>query len=282
MMDNITKKQHYVPKSYLSFFSNREGKAYKTYVYFCKDKINKYVSIDDICCKKFLYEQIIDYLHEQEITLYDANSIERTFVDIEGNYHTICKKIAESPCDHNLKLLEERYALEVFVSSLIFRGPLFVETAKNISEDMYVRVKDRLLKSVQSIYEDILDCELKAIFEHEVLNECINIDVSLWVKAMQKTIEESQLVLLKSEGTHFITSDIPVINLYGEENGKEFDLVGLPITPNLFLTFIDVDAVLPSVINVDDKTVMTFNEAQLRKGPVCLIAKEQKDIFLVL
>lgn len=283
MMDNITKKQHYVPKAYLRFFANMENKTYKTFVYFCKNMTNKYISIDNICCEKFLYEQIISYPHEKGIVLYDANSIEKTFVDLEGSYHTICENIMKTACENIIEILkEERYVLELFVSTLIFRGPKFVEVTKNISSDLYVRTKERLLSSMQEIYEGIQICELKAALEHEILNECVNSKVSVWVKAMQKTFEESQLVLLKSEGAHFITSDMPVINLYGEENGEKFDLVGLPITPNLFLAFIDIGTTLPNVINVDNKTVMTFNEAQLRKGTTCLIAKDQADFSSIL
>ena len=92
----VTKRQHYVPKAYLNFFANKESSSPKVYAYFCKDDVIKYVSIDSICCRNYLYEQKIEYPGEKKITLFAPNEIEKDFIDIEGYYVSICSSLIEN------------------------------------------------------------------------------------------------------------------------------------------------------------------------------------------
>lgn len=54
----ITRKQHYVPKAYLKNFSVSNRKSEQVYVVFANDENAKMVSIDNICCRSYLYDQI--------------------------------------------------------------------------------------------------------------------------------------------------------------------------------------------------------------------------------
>lgn len=54
----ITRKQHYVPKAYLKNFSVSDQKSEQVYVVFTNDENAKMVSIDNICCRSYLYDQI--------------------------------------------------------------------------------------------------------------------------------------------------------------------------------------------------------------------------------
>lgn len=54
----ITRKQHYVPKDYLKNFSVSNQKSEQVYVVFANDENAKMVSIDNICCRSYLYDQI--------------------------------------------------------------------------------------------------------------------------------------------------------------------------------------------------------------------------------
>lgn len=54
----ITRKQHYVPKAYLKNFSVSNQKSEQVYVVFANDENAKMVSIDNICCRSYLYDQI--------------------------------------------------------------------------------------------------------------------------------------------------------------------------------------------------------------------------------
>lgn len=44
-----TKNQHYLPKSYLQFFSHQEKHKKFIYTYFCNQKLAKYIPIEDVC-----------------------------------------------------------------------------------------------------------------------------------------------------------------------------------------------------------------------------------------
>ena len=55
----ITRKQHYVPKAYLKNFSVSNQKSEQVYVVFANDENAKMVSIDNICCRSYLYDQLI-------------------------------------------------------------------------------------------------------------------------------------------------------------------------------------------------------------------------------
>ena len=58
----ITRKQHYVPKAYLKNFSVSNQKSEQVYVVFANDENAKMVSIDNICCRSYLYDQIAIYV----------------------------------------------------------------------------------------------------------------------------------------------------------------------------------------------------------------------------
>ena len=71
---------------------------------------------------------------------------------------------------------------------------------------------------------------------------------------------------------------MPVTNIYGEKSGIAYDLMGMPITPDLFLAFIDVDTVLPRVVTIDEYSVKRINSRQLG-GTKNILISNQKDIL---
>lgn len=42
-------------------------------------------------------------------------------------------------------------------------------------------------------------------------------DVGLFPRALAETMKESQLCIFKAKGSVFVTSDMPVVNIYGEK-----------------------------------------------------------------
>ena len=74
------------------------------------------------------------------------------------------------------------------------------------------------------------------------------------------------MVILKAFSSSFITSDMPVVNIYGVSNNVEYDLLGFPISSDLFLAFVDTDIELQSIITVNDEIVNKINSNQLRKS----------------
>lgn len=83
--------------------------------------------------------------------------------------------------------------------------------------------------------------------------------------ALAETMKESQLCIFKAKGSVFVTSDMPVVNIYGEKDGIEYDLLGMPITPELFLAFVDTVQRVPRIIIIDDNSVKRMNSKQINK-----------------
>ena len=101
---------------------------------------------------------------------------------------------------------------------------------------------------------------------NEFLKMNIAPDVGLFPRALAETMKESQLCIFKAKGSVFVTSDMPVVNIYGEKDGIEYDLIGMPITPELFLAFVDTVQRTPRIITIDDNSVKRMNSKQINKG----------------
>ena len=89
----ITRKQHYVPKAYLKNFSVSNQKSEQVYVVFANDENAKMVSIDNICCRSYLYDQIAIDPDSKTHVFAAPNEIENSFIELEGEYATIISKI---------------------------------------------------------------------------------------------------------------------------------------------------------------------------------------------
>lgn len=85
----ITRKQHYVPKAYLKNFSVSNQKSEQVYVVFANDENAKMVSIDNICCRSYLYDQIAIDPDSKTHVFAAPNEIENSFIELEGEYATI-------------------------------------------------------------------------------------------------------------------------------------------------------------------------------------------------
>ena len=79
----ITRKQHYVPKAYLKNFSVSNQKSEQVYVVFANDENAKMVSIDNICCRSYLYDQIANKYRKQ--TLNQSKGITRIIIFLFQN-----------------------------------------------------------------------------------------------------------------------------------------------------------------------------------------------------
>lgn len=276
---SITKKQHYVPKAYLSFFATKERTALKTYAFFRTNKVKRYVDIDDICCEKLLYEQKIDDPIGREVVLFEPNTIENLFVDIEGHYHTICEKIIQMSNDDEFCLTnDERKWLEIFISSLTLRCAESVKLANELSEFIYSKSQKEILEIKRKIDENIPDNVMKAYFKQIALDNYINPKTSIYVRTHKKMLEDSQVVLLKTEGLKFITSNHPNKMFHKDKTGMEFDFEGIAISPELMLAFVDDAISLPNIIVLNDEIVSRINCVHIKSSAKCLIAKNIKDI----
>ena len=71
---------------------------------------------------------------------------------------------------------------------------------------------------------------------------------------------------------------MPVSNIYGEKNGIKYDLLGMPITPNLFLAFVDTEIPIPKVVPIDEYCVKRIN-GRMVGGSKNILISNKKDLL---
>lgn len=260
-MKNDTKRQHYLPKAYLSFFATKGHKAKRTYVYFKGDKVIKSVSIDDICAVNDLYEQ--KYTDSNGDLIYvDRNSIENSFIEIEGKYSAVINKLdcAQLKTNEGLISEEDRNIISMFMALTIFRSPVFVN------------VSNQLVEKHQECLKGCNETNIE-FYKFAFLEFVLSMDEKAkYIPAMKSAIMDDYAFVLKASGCKFITSNRPIINLTGEYKGEGFDMVGLPISPNYFFAFVDSAKELNNrVISIDDEFVDFLNSYQVNSNTASIL-----------
>ena len=275
---SIPKKQHYLPKAYLRFFAHQERKTQKIYTYYCKEKIVRYVSIDDICHRPFLYEQKYQSLTESTEYILAPNKIENGFIDVEGEYVTLVNTLIQGVRENNIIILNDNEIGKIanFMSSFSFRHPIIIHVINSVSKINF-RENFSDLEELQKLFPDVHESFFEAVFAQDSLS----LYLKVFTYALAKIIENSQLVVLKSFSSSFITSDIPVVNIYGVSDNVEYDLFGFPISSDLFLAFVDTDIKLQTVITVNNEIVNKINSYQFGKR-TRYIFSQNKNIIDIL
>ena len=144
------------------------------------------------------------------------------------------------------------------MSSLLFRKPIFVHLSNYIIDTQYKNYPEHI-RHVKDIFPDVPQNVYLSMLANEFLKMNIVPDVGLFPRALAESMKESQLCIFKAQGSVFVTSDMPVVNIYGEKDGIEYDLLGMPITPELFLAFVDTAQRIPRITIIDDNSVKRMN-----------------------
>lgn len=273
----ITRKQHYVPKAYLRNFAIGSQNSEQVYVVFAKDEGAKRVSIDNICCRSYLYDQIAIDPDSKERIFVAPNEIENSFIQLEGEYASIISKIKNNlrSSDEFQLTWEEIDRLKQFMSSLMFRNPIFVHISNYIIATQFKNDKE-YMELVKNAHPDVPQNVYLSVLANKFLKLYIDPDVGMLPWAMVDTMKESQMCILKAKGSVFVTSDTPVVNIYGEKDGMEYDLLGMPITPELFLAFVDTAQHIPQIVLVDDNSVKYINSKQVNKK---MLISDREDLL---
>ena len=273
--EQITRRQHYVPRAYLKNFSFDKGKTPHVYAVFPNAKESVPVSIEKICCHAYLYEQIaVD--PDSGLHIFAApNEIEGIFSKIEGRYDAIISKLKSDLKEKNDFELEteEIKVLKEFLSLLLFRNPIFVHISNTVVEKQYAQ-DPKYIEHILGEFPDIPP----SVFISHVAHDTLKTFLLISALAMVDTMKNSEICIFRANSASFITSAMPVKNIYGETDGIEYDLVGMPITPDLFLAFVDVEMRIPQVVKIDEYSVKRINSRHLG-GRETILISDQKDIM---
>ena len=276
--EQLTKRQHYVPRTYLKEFSFDKQKTPHVYAVFPNGKEPQLVSIEKICCQSYLYEQIAVDSDSGAHIFAAPNELEGFFSAIEGRYAAIISKLKSDLQEkHEFELAEDEVnALKGFMSLLLWRNPVFVHIFKAIVNKQYAQ-DPKYIEHVQKEFPDIPTNVFIAHLAHKFLKE----QLLILMLSLFDTMENSQVCIFKTTSSSFITSAMPISNIYGEKNGIEYDLVGMPITPELFLAFVDVETIIPKVVMIDEDSVKRINSRQLG-GRKNILISNRKDLLSLI
>ena len=274
-MEIIKKRQHYVPQTYLRPFSSSGKNKDMIWAYFYEQKRIRLVAIDDVCVENYLYEHYICY-DNGETEFISLNSIENGYMRLENTYRPIIEKIIGNPKDIISLTEEDRKNLTGFMSAMLFRHPIFFNMANALGERFY-NESSEWRKEITKVFPDVDDVYFKMLYLHDLLEKQQDPDQSLIIQAMKSTFDKDQFCIFKSCSGEFITSDAPVVNIYGDINGLEYDLVGMPISPQCFVAFIDINKnVSNKVIVIDDEQIMNINKHQYNHSATGILMSKSK------
>lgn len=273
--EQLTKRQHYVPKAYLKDFSFDKQKVPHVYAVFPNARKSVSVSIEKICCQFYLYEQIAVDSDSGAHIFAAPNELEGFFSTVEGRYASIISKLKSDLQEKNDFELasDEISALKGFVSLLIWRNPVFVHIFNTTVDKLYAQDTEY----IEHIQKELPGVPPNVFISH-LAHEFLKKHILISMLALYGTMKDSQICIFKADGSSFITSSMPVSNIYGEKDGIEYDLVGMPITPNLFLAFVDVETPIPKVVPIDEYSVKRINGRQVGGARNILISNE-KDLL---
>lgn len=276
--EQLTKRQHYVPRIYLKEFSFDNQKVPHVYAVFPKTKASVSVSIEKICCQSYLYEQIAIDSDSGAHIFAAPNELEGFFSTIEGRYAAIISKLKSDLQEKNdFELAEDEIsALKGFMSLLVWRNPIFVHISNAVVDKLYAQ-EPKYIEHIRNEFPDVPP----NVFISHMAHDFLKYQLLISMLALFDTMEDSQICIFKTADSSFITSAMPVSNIYGEKNGIKYDLVGMPITPNLFLAFVDVETPIPKVVPIDEYSVKRINGRQVGGARNILISNEKDLLYFI-
>ena len=274
-MNAIKKRQHYVPRTYLKSFAINGRNKDMLWAYFFKQGKTRFVAIDDVCVENYLYEHYICY-NDGKTDFISPNSIENGYMQFENKYRTVIGKIINAQSEIISLTTEERDILTGFITSILFRHPTFVNLANDLHAKFYDEHSEWKNELVNK-FPKIDDIYFKMSYLHRMLEMQQDPNQNISIQAMKNMFDEDQLCVFKSNSGSFITSDAPIVNVYGDIRGLEYDLIGMPISPQYFVAFININEnVSNKVFVIDEEQTMSLNKHQYDHSATIIIMSKNK------
>ncbi|KAB0286806.1 DUF4238 domain-containing protein [Vibrio fortis] len=256
-------KQHFVPRFYLSNFTN-----YNDSIGMFNLLTKKYIedaSLYNQCQKKYFYGK--------------SEEIEDALGEVEAKCSAIILNIIKNP---DLKKLsrEDRIPLMLFICLQQNR----TNWSSEVTEDNYIE----MIKKTAEFSGSVTDDELKNI--ELKLSEAIKIPLEHAVKSFPLLLDLKIKILESNSKSKFITSDHPVVSLNPlmqgyESSGFPIGVVGmqskglvllLPISSKFTLVAYDSIAYF---FGKNEKNIITLNESDTNEINRAIISNAQKNIY---
>ena len=222
----ITKKQHYVPRTYLRGFSP-DPKRIWSYSLDPMDS-GKIVPTESVCFKKFLYE-----VKDESGNLIAPNLIEKILSVLEGKFATNLRALEkkafhkenyQTPCFFTT---DEKLFWKAFIAVQIMRNPNVIKAAVDVTNDFFGN--------------QLSQNKIQALAMSQCLpffNEMKPEDTSAF-SVFLKPLLDMKIALGVDEGGTIFTSDNPVCCYSSHRDNlseaTEYDEVVMPLTPKLVL-----------------------------------------------
>lgn len=215
MSTQETKRQHYVPRTYLKNFAQQRGKEYFIDTLF-KDNIQspiKSINIKNVCLKKNLYTLDGDTKEERQL-LEDFYSDE-----IESKYNDIYSILTDPV--KKMVSIEERDLIIATVITMFYRTIKWI-TSHNTFMDMvirraydlciqsgndYFKFEDKKISIKGKTPEDLIDDYVKEVRQTQILTQ---INAAFRLKKLRVLNDGIFVVKIDYPELEFVTSDHPV------------------------------------------------------------------------
>ncbi len=261
--EKMVKKQHYVPRFYLNFFTD-EKERLNVYDFIKSQFI--YSKPKDICMEKYLYETEWENADKRLGRYILPNRIENSYRILERDSAEVLRKIIKkSELDNknisNVCSKKEKQVLFGFIANLFVRN---LHTINEIEmNDISDVIDNDDIKPYIQLFEKIgwgggesfiravsKDCYLNPEIENGFYNNVYN------------NIKDLKYMFYKSEKDIFVTSDFPV--MIGTDNTIKTNnklTIAFPISPRVFL--------------------IIGNFPKVKKFSNCMVAVKESEAFML-
>ena len=268
--ENITKKQHYIPRFYLERFTDNDGYLY---IYDIENNHPFRTVPEKFGYERYLYETRLSKPNRNGEDFLLTNHIEDIFAQYEGKFDMFLKKLDRicTPNQRKNALIlksDEKKLLLSFIANLVFRNPITMDylhldevPADIFEEDAKAKLNEFLSIIDVCNADELLLAAIKKVMltdESEKNN----------IKSFIESNSDLHFTFFYSKGLQFITSSYPVIL------GNDITVVSenkrcifLALSPNLAVLYDNYDNSKEKNNRlgvVDDEVVEYCNMQQLK------------------
>lgn len=256
----ITKRQHYVPRFYLRYFTNPDGQLHA-----CRRENGTCfkTSPENVCAENYLYEVDLNGVDGDEAAhaLLD-NYIERQLSGAEGRLAPFYKgllRCCEEKTFEGKEFLDGRLAACILAANIIVRHPLMLRAdranAKKVVED--VEAEGGITDQEQAALEHYgLGEKLETVTDLAIMQTMLFSDhPDVPLNRIYNALADKRMTIVEAPALmRFITTSLPVYFLGIDECNYAFDVAFMPLSYRYAALF------------TDDKNVRQFSKATIEEA----------------